>query len=163
MYPPFTSGIKADVKDKAVILVIVIGLLVVVSLLIISVLMVSVSENFITYAKKRNTQALYAAEAEIQWAALKLRDNPFYRGGTSPPNVYQIQNAEEIKIKVESLGGGGYRVKAYVKLKPVLGKIAPRARIDATVVREVDPISGGIITRIKDWEEIRPPSDPFSS
>jgi len=174
MLPRFICATDKN-KEKASILVFVVGMLIVVLVLAMAMIMLSSSQYFLSHAQKENLAAFYLADAQVQWAAMKLKSNPGYRGGTSAPDIYvppadegQKDQVELTKIvvtgpvNVGQLDEAEWRIKTYVRFKESFGKRKTAARIDAKLVKTVVVGATGttITYTIKDWQEIRPPEEP---
>ncbi|MDP8233539.1 MAG: hypothetical protein P9M06_01880 [Candidatus Saelkia tenebricola] len=170
-------------KKQATVLVFVVGMLVVVLILSMAMIMLASSQYFLTHAQKEDLTGFYIAEAQIQWAALKLKENldydpnspDAYTGGDSSDDIYtpgeiDMGSINNIKIVVELEGGifideydnAVWDIKSYVKFKKALGKRETAVRVDAQLVKDVDIDAEGttITYTIENWQEVRPPIEP---
>jgi len=173
MLPRFICGINKN-KEQASILVFVVGMLIVVLVLAMAMIMLSSSQYFLTHAQKEDLSAFYLADAQVQWAAMRLKNNPYYAGGTSDIYVPPEGEGESERIEftrivvfgptsVGQLDPATWTIQAYVRFKESFGKRKTAARIDAKLVKTVTPIGAAgtkIEYKIKDWREVRPPEEP---
>ncbi|MDP8216327.1 MAG: pilus assembly PilX N-terminal domain-containing protein [Candidatus Kaelpia imicola] len=162
-------------REKGAVLILVVAILMVVFVLALALIMLSTSQEFLSSAQKEDLEGFYIAEAQIQWAALKLRSASDYTGGSSGSDIYEPDDAdlasriEKIKIVVE-LEDGGYEdidnalwtIKAYIEFKEKLQKKSTIVRVDADLEKRVSIITDGkqIDYEITNWREIRPPEEP---
>ncbi len=167
-----TSGIN---REKGVILILVVAILMVVFVLALALIMLATSQEFLSSAQKEDLEGFYIAEAQIQWAAMKLRGDSSYIGGISGSDIYNPNDAElasrikKVKIVV-ALEDGGYgdidnatwTIKAYVEFNEKLKQKSTTVRVDADLEKTVTDIADGkqIDYEITNWREVRPPLEP---